>query len=96
MIQNVGTWAQCAVLVFTNGGGTELSLTCVAADDRDTVTTETIARGWRYAGSIAVDSAGEPHVHIQPGCAATMAYAGLIFAEMLGCQTKDQQLKGKR
>ena len=93
-MQNLETYAQSVVLVFA--GGAELVLTCVAVDDRDAITTESLAKGWKHAGSFAVDSAGEPNVQIQAGCAATMACAGLIFAEMLGCHIKDQQLKGKR
>ena len=69
------------VLVFTSEG--DLSLACVAADDRDALAADAIARGWLYAGSIAVDSAGQPKVQIEPGFAATMVCAGAIHIDML-------------
>ncbi|MBB5059095.1 hypothetical protein HDF16_003818 [Granulicella aggregans] len=66
----------------------QLILVGLEHDDAERAVSDAVARGYAFAGSIAV-VANEPKVVIEPGYAATMALAGAVFAEMLGKQIQE-------
>ena len=77
--------------VFSNGD--KLILVTLEADNNESASAEAVARGYRYAGCIAI-SGGEPIVTIEPGYEAAVFRAGVLFAEVLGSRLKQQQTEG--
>ena len=70
----------------------QLILVGLENDDAERAVSDAASRGYAFAGSIAIIE-GEPKVSIERGFEATMAYAGVVFAGMLGPILKEHQLK---
>ena len=71
--------------VFCNRaeGRLDLALVHLEADDAERTAADVAARGYSYAGSIALVD-GVPKLSIEPGCQAVLLAAGEVFAAMLG------------
>jgi hypothetical protein len=76
------------VAVFSSGSN--LILVRLEADANESVPAEAAARGYNYAGSIAVSS-GVHRVQIEPGFAVAMIYAAKF--SRLGTQLKQEQME---
>jgi hypothetical protein len=86
-----GTVGPCSDLTLTGAvfysvaktGRLDLIVLPREADAAEGRSAEAVARGYRYAGVIAVTQGG-PRVEIKPGCAEVVVAAGYVFAGLLG------------
>ena len=87
-----GLCVTAAVFCSRAEGRLDLSLVHLEADDAERCAADVAARGYTFAGTIAVVD-GVPKISVEPGYLAVLLAAGEVFAGFLGPILEVRQLQ---